>query len=224
MVTTHTNREYAAELQRLREILIRMAGRVEEMIHESISSLVLSDSALAKQTIKKDHDVNRSEMEVDQLCLAILARRQPMASDLRFITLTLKMVTDLERIGDLAVNVSERALDLNKEPQLAPYIDIPKMASIVQGMVRDAIDAFVEGDTKKANDVIERDDEVDKLYHDVFQHLLELMSQHSSHIERGIHIQSVAKFLERMADHATNLAEQVIFLVRAKDIRHHGKI
>ena len=134
------------------------------------------------------------------------------------------MVTDLERIGDLAVNICERAIDLNRQPQLAPYRDIPRMAEIVQSMVHDAIDAFVEGDAQKAFDVIERDDEVDELYVRVFHDLLTRMRADPDAVERGIHVQSVAKFLERMADHSTNLAEQVIFMVNGKDVRHIGKL
>ncbi|MBN1945143.1 MAG: phosphate signaling complex protein PhoU [Bradymonadales bacterium] len=224
MTKAHTDREFEGELQELRNQLLEMAGRVESMIADSIRALVQRDSDLAVRTIEADNRVDRDELEADDLCLRILARRQPMASDLRFITLALKMVTDLERIGDLAVNICERAIDLNQEPNLKPYEDIPRMAGVVQSMVREAIDAFVTGDVRKARAVVERDDELDELYHRVFRDLLHLMMKDPSGLERGIHIQSVAKFLERMGDHGTNLAEQVVFMVKGKDIRHPGRL
>src|SRR3954452_6348093 len=146
----HTDREYENELKKLRERLLKMAGRVEEMIADSVRALVDRDVALAKRTIDADHLVNRAEVETDELCLVILARRQPVASDLRFITLALKMVTDLERIGDLAVNICERAIDLGQEPPLKSCVDVPRMATLAQWMVRDAIDAFVAGDAERA--------------------------------------------------------------------------
>jgi len=216
----HTDREYENELKKLRERLLRMAGRVEEMIADSVRSLVEQDVALARRTIEADHQVDRAEVEVDELCLVILAKRQPMASDLRFITLSLKMVTDLERIGDLAVNICERAIDLDQEAPLKPWVDVPRMANIVQAMVRDAIDAFVAGDAERAQSVVERDASLDELYTRVFRELLSTMLHDGSKVERGIHAQSVAKWLERMGDHATNLAEQVVFMVKGKDIRH----
>jgi len=216
----HTDREYENELKKLRERLLRMAGRVEEMIADSVRALVEQDVPLARRTIEADHLVDRAEVEVDELCLVILAKRQPMASDLRFITLSLKMVTDLERIGDLAVNICERAIDLDQDPPLKPWVDVPRMANIVQAMVRDAIDAFVAGDAERAQSVVERDASLDELYTRVFRELLSTMLHDGSKVERGIHAQSVAKWLERMGDHATNLAEQVVFMVKGKDIRH----
>ena len=157
------------------------------------------------------------------LCLQVLARWQPMASDLRFITTALKMVTDLERIGDLAVNISERALELNAQAPLKPYEDIPKMAQLVRTMVSSAIDAFVQQNEELARSVHAQDDEVDELYDQVFSDVLELMIRDPSNVHRGIHVQSVAKWLERVGDHATNLAEEVVYMVRGKDIRHVGK-
>jgi phosphate transport system protein len=216
----HTDREYESELKKLRERLLKMAGRVEEMIADSVKALVERDIELARRTIDADHLVNRAEVETDELCLMILARRQPVASDLRFVTLSLKMVTDLERIGDLAVNICERAIDLGQDAPLKPWVDVPNMANIAQGMVRDAIDAFVAGDVDRAQSVIERDRSLDELYIRVFRELLSAMINDTSKVERGIHAQSVAKWLERMGDHATNLAEQVVFMVKGKDIRH----
>jgi phosphate transport system protein len=219
----HTDRAFDGELRELRDRLLLMAGRVEEMIASSVRAIVERDPELARQTIAIDRHVNNDEVGTDELCLRILARRQPVAGDLRFVTLALKMVTDLERIGDLAVNISERAIDLATEPPLKPYVDIPRMGALVQSMVRDAIDAFVTRDAVKAKAVVERDDEIDELYHKVFRELLGMMSKDNSILERGIHVQSVAKFLERMGDHSTNLAEQVVFMVEGTDIRHPGK-
>ncbi|MEM6274294.1 MAG: phosphate signaling complex protein PhoU [Myxococcota bacterium] len=224
MPRAHTDREFENELRVLRQRLLAMAGWVEEMIANSVRSVVENDPELARETIELDRNVNRAELETDELCMVILARRQPMASDLRFITLALKMVTDLERIGDLAVNISERALDLCRAPQLKPYHDIPQMAEVVQSMVHDAIDAFVKADASKAYDVIARDDTVDDLYVRAFRDLMAIMIRDPGAVERGIHVQSIAKFLERMADHSTNLAEQVIFMVKGKDVRHSGKL
>lgn len=224
MKKSHTDRMYETELRRLRELILLMAGKVEKMIAQSVKALVDHDIGLANDTIEADHQVNHDEIKSDELCLIILAKRQPMALDLRFITLALKMVTDLERIGDLAVNIAERVTDLGSElllPKL--YVDIPRMAAIVQSMIRDAIDAFVAGDVEKAHDVVDRDDEVDELYTRIFRELLGVMRDESK-VKHGMHIQSVAKVLERMADHCTNLAEQVIFMVKGKDIRHIGKL
>jgi phosphate transport system protein len=224
MKKPHTDREYESQLKQLREDLLLMAGRVEQMIADAIKALIERDPDLARKTIDSDHKVNRAEVEIDELCLVILAKRQPMASDLRFITLALKMVTDLERIGDLAVNICERAMDLSVLPPLEPWEDVSKMADLVQWMVRESIDAFVAGDADRAARVLARDKELDQLYTRVFRDILALMTKDSSTVERGIHLQSVAKWLERMGDHATNLAEQVVFMVKGKDIRHMGRL
>jgi phosphate transport system protein len=219
----HTDREYEAELGQVRERLLIMAGRVEQMIADAIRAVGERDPELARATIAADNQVNRTEVETDELCMRVLARRQPMASDLRFITLALKMVTDLERIGDLAVNICERAIDLAGEARLDGVDALHTMATLVQSMVRDAIDAFVRADAALAEGVIARDDEVDEAYHTYFRAVLAGMTRDPASIERGIHVQSVAKWLERIGDHATNIAELVIFMVRGTDVRHPGK-
>ncbi len=219
MEKTHTDSAYERELHDLRETLLRMAGLCEEMIADAIRSIVERNSELARATIEKDFEVNRAEVQVDELVFLILAKRQPVAKDLRFTTQAIKMANELERIGDLAVNICERALLLNVEPQLKPYQDIPKMADIVMSMVRESIDAFVKEDADLAEQIMERDDEVDDLYHVIIRDLLAIMLRNPDAVERGIHIQSIAKFLERMADHSTNLCEQVVFLVKGKDVR-----
>ena len=175
MTRAHTDREYDNQLRQVRDKLLLMAGHVEAMIANAVKSLVERDVVLARRTIDNDHKVNQFEVDTDELCLVILAKRQPMASDLRFITLALKMVTDLERIGDLAVNICERALDLSAEPPGRNYDDLVRTADLVQSMVRDAIDAFVHADDAKAQRVIDRDSEVDDLYHETFRDILERM-------------------------------------------------
>jgi phosphate transport system protein len=219
----HTDREYEGELTLLRERLLRMAGRVEEMIEQATRAVVERDADIGRATIALDARVNADECEIDELCLTILARRQPLASDLRFIASSLKMVTDLERIGDLAVNISERAIELTKEAPLLPLGTIDEMAALVRSAVKDAMDAFVARDDVAAARVIDADDAVDELYHTTLRALLDRMRADPTTIQRGIHMQAVAKFMERIGDHATNLAEDVVFLVRGKDIRHQGK-
>src|SRR6185295_16171606 len=159
-----TDREYDSELHKLHDQLLLMGAKVEEMIANSMRALTERDSELARRMIEYDHQINRLEVDTDDLCLRILAKRQPVASDLRVITIVMKMVTDLERIGDLGVNICERVIELNVEPPLKPYVDLPKMAEVAQGMVREALDAFVARDAERAQAVIDRDREVDAYY------------------------------------------------------------
>jgi phosphate transport system protein len=213
------------ELRALRHRLLLMAGYVEQMIGASVRALVSRDCDLAKRTIAVDAKVNSAEVFTDEQCMDILQRWHPEGPELRFVVFALKMVTDLERIGDLAVNICERAMDLSREPLFrAAHEDLNRMAGIVKTMVRDAIDAFVEGSADKAREVIARDDEVDELYHRAFAEMLHLMRADPANVARGVHLQSVAKWLERMADHSTNIAEQVIFMVQGTDVRHPGKL
>ena len=218
----HTDRQYEAELEQVRENLLRMAGCVEEMITDAGASLVGGDLELARATIETDRRVNTIEMDTDELCLLILAKRQPMASDLRMITLAMKMVTDLERIGDLAVNIAERALALSTPPRPAIAERIEEMTGAVQRMIRDAIDAFVRHDAETARTIFSRDQDVDEHYRALSSDLQADMHADPEFVERGIHLQAVAKFLERIGDHATNLAELVIFQVEGRDVRHHA--
>src|SRR5262245_27799611 len=200
-----------------------MGAKVEEMIQSSIKALVERDSDLARRMIEYDAQVNRMEVESDELCLRILARRQPVASDLRFITIALKLVTDLERIGDMAVNICERVLELNNEPPLKRYVDLPQMAEAAQRMVREGLDAFVAGDAEHAQRVLEQDRVVDAYYGQIFRELLTYMMEDPRNIYRATRVQSIAKYLERIGDHATNLAEMVVFMVKGQDIRHAVK-
>ncbi len=208
------------DLQHIKEKLLKMGSLVEDSIKSSVQSLVERDNELAKKIIDRDRMVNTLDVEIDEESIRLIALRQPMASDLRFITMAMKITTDLERMGDLAVNIAERALELNEEPILKPYIDIPRMKVIAQGMTRDALDAFVRKDKKLAMEVIMRDDEVDDLKHDVLEELAFLMAQDPSTVSRAMKISFVAQYLERIADHATNIAEMVIYLIEGKIIRH----
>jgi phosphate transport system protein len=217
---THTDRAYEAELRELRDKLLRMAGLVEEMIAHATTALCDGDLDLARQTIDTDTTVNALEVETDELCLLLLAKRQPLASDLRMITLAMKMVTDLERIGDLGVNVSERVLALGSPPPPNVVVKIQQMSKVARQMVHDAIDSFVAGDVTKARGVFERDQEVDDLYRELTLEMQQEMMKHPDFVDRGIHLSACAKFLERVADHGTNLAEFVIFQVEGRDVRH----
>ncbi len=208
------------ELQHLKEKLLRMGSLVEDAVKNSIIALVDRDNTLAQLVIENDRQVNTLDVEIDEESIRLIALRQPMATDLRFITMAMKITTDMERVGDLAVNIAERALELNTEPMLKPYIDIPKMRDIAQGMIRDALNAFVKKDKKLAMDVIMRDDEVDDLKHDVLQELAVFMAQDPTTVSRAMKISFVAQYLERIADHATNIAEMVIYFVDGKIIRH----
>lgn len=220
MTRRHTNQEYEAELARLREQILLMGAKVEKQVKSAVDALVTRDSILARKIIASDREINRLELQVDGLCLQILARRQPVASDLRFITIAMKLVTDLERIGDLGVNIAERVLELNEEPPLKPYVDLPHMADVAIGMVHDALDAFVAGDDRQAEDVIGRDNTVDAYYAQIFRELLTYMMEDPKNIHRATRLQSIAKYLERIGDHATNLAEMIIFNVKGTDVRH----
>ncbi len=208
------------ELQHLKEKLLKMGSLVEDAIKYSVQALVERDDELAQKIIDNDRLVNTLDVEIDEESIRLIALRQPMAGDLRFITTAMKITTDLERMGDLGVNIAERALELNQEPILKPYIDIPKMREIAQGMTRDALDAFVRKDKKLAMDVIMRDDEVDDLKHSVLQELAFFMVQDPTTVTRAMKVSFVAQYLERIADHATNISEMVIYLIEGKIIRH----
>jgi phosphate transport system protein len=205
-------------------MLLMMGAKVEEMLGQAMKALVERNTPLADRTLSIDRQINRLEIEVDDLCLRVLARRQPVASDLRFITMALKVVTDLERMGDLGVNICERVMELNEEPPLKPYVEVVNMAEAAQEMLREALDAFVAGDADRATAIIERDSNVDAYYATIFRELLTYMMENPRNIYRATRVQSIAKYIERIADHATNLAEMVVFMVRGKDIRHVGKL
>lgn len=208
------------ELKILRERILKLGCMVENAVRDSVKALVERDSELAKEVIKRDHLVNALDVGIDEECVRLIALRQPMARDLRLITTAMKITTDLERMGDLAVNIAERAIELNDEPQLKPFVNIPKMAEITQTMVRDALDSFVTGCSRLPYEVIKRDDEVDDLTVRNFEELLSLMLRDPKIIPLAIKRTYIAKYLERIADHATNIAEMIIYMCKGKMIRH----
>ena len=208
------------ELRELRVKILKLGSLVEEAIGRSIESLLERDSELAREVIDQDARINTFDVEIDEECIRLLALRQPTAGDLRFITTAMKITTDLERMGDYAVDICERALELNQEPQLKPYMDIPRMAEIAQGMLRDVLEAFLNRNPALAYEVINRDDEVDQLTVQIFNELLLFMLKDNTTISRAIKITYISKYLERIADHATNIAEMVVYMTEGKMIRH----
>jgi phosphate transport system protein len=216
-------KQFEEDLQSLKQQLLKMAAKAETMIHLSMQALVQRDKSLAAELPELEEDVNKLQLDIDDRCFKLLALRQPMAHDLRFIVAAGKISSDLERIGDLTVNISENTRVLLEFPELKPLIDIPKMADLSRQMVRDSLDAFVEEDAKKARATVMRDDEVDSLKNQVFREVLTYMISDPQTIQVGMQLILVSRHLERIADHATNIAEDVVYLVEAKDIRHHAE-
>jgi len=215
------DRQFDAELNVLNEKLLHMARLAEESVALAVRSLKEREEPLAQEVFAREGKVNLLEIDIDELCMRLLALRQPVAGDLRFITSAMKISSELERVGDLGVNIAEVSVDLLKVPPLKPLIDIPRMASLAQGMVKDALNAFVNRDEKLARSVCERDDEVDSLNEQVFRELLTYMMNDPTTIDRAVGLILVGRHLERIADHATNIGEDVIYLVLGKTIKHH---
>jgi phosphate transport system protein len=213
-------RHFDKDIAELTELLLRFGAMVEDSISHSIRALLERDTELAEQVIRRDDEIDRMELEIDAATLQLIAKMQPAAVDLRFVATIMKVTPDLERIGDLAVDVCERVLELNREPQLKPLIEIPRMAKISQEMVRQALDAFVRRDAALAREVIARDDEVDALTEESFRGLLTYMLEDSKNISRAIRLTFVGKYFERIADSATNICEMVVYLVEGKVIKH----
>ena len=213
-------RHFHEELEALKQTLLAMGGLVEDQIRRVMVALLERDSDVAQEVIDRDRQVNAYDVEVDEKCVELLALHQPTAGDLRFITTAMKIVTDLERIGDQAVNIAQRALELNREPQLKPYIDLPRMAERSQRMVKESLDAFVARDTQLARQVCAEDADVDALKEQIFRELLTFMMEDARTIPRAIRLILISRFLERVADHATNIAEMVIYMVDSKMVRH----
>lgn len=211
---------FEEDLKKLKGKILKMGGLVESAIKDSVRAITDRDNGLAEEVIKRDHIINALDVEIDEEAIKLIARMQPKGSDLRFITTAMKITTDLERMGDICVNIAERAIEINREPVLKPYIDIPRMRELAQGMTRDALDAFINKDQRLATDVIMRDDEVDDLKYGIIEELLSLMMLDPTKVSRGMRITFVAQYLERIADHATNIAEMAIYLVAGKIIRH----
>jgi phosphate transport system protein len=214
---------FEAELQGLRNQLLVMGGLVEERVHRAVHALVHRNEAEAQRIIATDKEINDLQIDIDDRCLRLLATQTPLAVDLRLITSAMKINADLERVGDQAVNIAESVLVLIPQPPLKPLIDIPRMAEIAERMIRDALDAFVKRDAELARDVLRRDDEVDELKDQVFRELLTYMMADPGTIRRALALILIGRNLERIADHATNIAEDVIFIAEAKDVRHHAE-
>lgn len=214
-------RKFDEELKKLKEKLMQMASLTEESISLAVKSLKDRNEKLAHKVFKGEEAINLLDVEIDNLGLQLLALRQPMAVDLRLISSAMRIAVELERIGDLSVNIAERSLELLKVPLLKPLIDIPRMAVMAQKMVKDSIEAFINRDDKLAKDVCERDDEVDDLNNQIFRELLTYMMQEPSNIKRAVDLILVARYLERIADLSTNISEDVIYFVKGKTIKHH---
>ena len=215
-------RHFERELETLRERLLIMGGLAETMIHKSVKALVDREDPLIQAVLALEEEMDLLCIEIDDRCFTLLALRQPMASDLRFLVAGIKINSDLERIGDQAVSITLRARSLITQPEVKPLIDIPPMARLAQEMVRKSLDAFVRRDTDLARSVIEADDEVDTLRDQVFRELLTYMMGDPSTIPRALNLILVSRHLERIADHATNIAEDVIYMVRGEDVRERG--
>jgi phosphate transport system protein len=216
-------RHFDREIENLKEELLRMGAMVEDSINESIRALLDRDTAVAERVIASDTAIDLMELEIDAHTVELIAKMQPAAVDLRFVATAMKITPELERIADLAVDVCERAIELNREPQLKPLIDIPRLARIAQDMVRQSLDSFVRGDAVLARQVIARDDEVDLLTEQSFRELLTYMLEDSRYISRAIRLTFIGKYFERMADGATNICEMVVYLVEGKVIKHSNE-
>ncbi len=213
-------RRFEEELEELRNKLLRMAALAEASVSSAMTALVDYDDATAQRVIDGDDEINRLEVEIDNFCVELLARRQPMASDLRFIASAMKINNDLERIGDHGVNIAERTVELLKEPMIKPLVDLPRLAAIAQHMVKNALDAFVQHDAEIALQVCRRDDEVDNLNDQIIRELLTYMMNDPKTIGRALSLIMISKNLERVADLATNIAEEVIYILEARTIKH----
>ncbi|MEQ1627192.1 MAG: phosphate signaling complex protein PhoU [Nitrospira sp.] len=208
------------ELGDLKDRLLQMGSLVEEQIERAITAMIERDAVLAGQVIERDTLVNRYDVEIDETCIRLLALQAPAAKDLRFVTTAMKISTELERMSDLAENICERVIELNEEPQLKPYIDLPRMAAWTMKMVREALDAFVQQDAALARKVCADDDFVDNLTHQLFRELVSFMIENPATITRAIRLTFIGKYIERIADHATNVSELVIYMVEGKIVRH----
>jgi phosphate transport system protein len=220
MMHTHTSKEFEAELRNLRERLATMGGKCEQQITLAMQALADRDDELARKVVEGDHAIDRDESEIDELALQILATRQPVASDLRFITMALKFVTDLERIGDNASNIAKRALELNHVPPLDNAPDLRSMSQLVQRNLRAALDSFVARDADAATAIILADKEIDKRNASLFAELLAHVATDPAAVTRVLPLTSICRYLERIGDHVKNLAEEVVYMVKAQDLRH----
>ncbi|HEY2956509.1 MAG TPA: phosphate signaling complex protein PhoU [Candidatus Eisenbacteria bacterium] len=215
-------RHFEQEFKALKEEILLMGGRSETIVRKAIESLRRRDTRLAREVFDDDRTIDRHEIDVEEICLRLLALQQPLATDLRFITAALKISNDLERVGDHAVNIAGGTIRLAGQPPLKPLVDIPRLAELATGMLRESLDAFVRRDAESARRLVRRDDEVDDLNRQVFRELLSTMIEDPATITRGMELVLVARNLERIADLATNVAEEVVFIAEARIIKHHA--
>lgn len=216
----HTSSHYAMELQDIKDNLIYLGALTEQAIHSAMTSLTDRNTDLAKKVIANDDDIDQMDKDIEEKCIKMLALRQPTAIDLRFITTAIKITAHLERIGDMAVNIAEKAIQLNQEPKLKPYIDLPNMSSIVKEMVAKALDALIKQDLQIADDVRQIEQKVDDLNEQIFRELLTFMMENSQSIHRALLIMHVSKNLERIADHAQGIADMVTYMITGENVRH----
>ena len=216
-------RHLQEELEQLKTQLLVMAGAAEEQVSAAVLSLVDRDYKLAERVLSGDDPINQFHLELDERCFQLLALHQPMATDLRIVVSAVKINSDLERIGDFAINVAEAALRYLRHPAVKPLIDIPKMADVAQGMLRDALNEYVQQDTVLAQAVLDRDDTLDGLKDQVFRELLSFMLSNPTITEPALELILISRHLERIGDHATNIAEEAIFIVSGLDVRHHAR-
>lgn len=216
-------RHFEREIDSLKEKLLLMGGCAEQLVRKSIASLVRRDTALAREAFDDDRQIDRLEIDVEERCIRLFALQQPLATDLRFIMAALKISNDLERVGDHGVNIAQSTLRLVEQPQLKPLVDIPRMADLATAMLNDALDAFVRRDSESARRLCRKDDEVDQLNRQVFRELISYMIESPSTISRAMELILVARNLERVADLATNIAEEVVFIHEARIIKHHAE-
>jgi phosphate transport system protein len=216
-------RHFVEELEHLKTKLLEMSALVEAAIQRSISSVIQKDRSAAEEVFRNEARINEIEIEVDEFAINLLALQQPMAADLRLIVAALKINTDLERMGDLSVNIAQRATSLMEEPVIKPMIDIPHIAGLVQSMVRKALDAFVTRDADLARSVLASDDAVDSLRTACYHELVSFMEKDPQNIHQALDLLAITRNLERIADHSTNIAEDVLFLVKGVDVRHHAE-
>lgn len=217
-------RHFAAELEELNQALLEMGGLVESSIHTSVQALVEHDDRMARRVVEDELLINKMELDIDARVTRLLALNQPVAGDLRLLVMCLKINTDLERMGDLAVSVAERAISLNRlaAPLGKPLLEMPRMAAMVEDMLHRTLDAFVRRDADMAKDILPADDDVDSIRDGIYSELMATMRRDPALVDAAVHLMFIARNLERIADHATNIAEDVIYLVRGIDVRHHS--
>lgn len=213
-------RHFDKDIEEIKDLLLRMGAMVEDSIAQSIRALLERDTRMAEEVIQRDDEIDRMEVEIDQRTIELIAKMQPTATDLRFVATAMKITPELERIADLAQDVCERVIELNREPQLKPVVQLPQLAEIAQKMVRESLDSFVRGDADLARNVIRQDDLADALTEDSFRALLTYMLENPRNISPAIRLTFIGKYFERMADGATNICEMVVYLVEGKMIKH----